>query len=62
MDALDERFVAAFALAGTAADCLDQARRYRQAGASELVLTFAGAQAETDMEYLAGGAVQPASA
>jgi 5,10-methylenetetrahydromethanopterin reductase len=52
-DALDDRFVAAFAIAGTAADCLAQARRYRAAGASELALTFAGAQPERDMEYLA---------
>ena len=61
-DALDERFVAAFALAGTAADCLGQARRYHAAGASELVLTFAGAQTETDMEYLAGAVTRTASA
>ena len=51
-DALDDRFVAAFAIAGTADDCLAQARRYRAAGASELALTFAGAQPETDMAYL----------
>ena len=52
-DALDERFVAAFAIAGTAEDCLTQARRYREAGASELALTFVGEQPERDMEYLA---------
>jgi 5,10-methylenetetrahydromethanopterin reductase len=52
-DVLDERFVDAFAIAGTAEDCLAQARRYRAAGATELVLTFVGPQAEQDMGYLA---------
>jgi 5,10-methylenetetrahydromethanopterin reductase len=55
-DALDDRFVDAFAIAGTAEDCLAQARRYRAAGATELALTFVGAQPETDMEYLASRA------
>jgi 5,10-methylenetetrahydromethanopterin reductase len=50
---LDARFVETFAIAGTAEDALVQARRYREAGASELVLTFAGAQPEADMAYLA---------
>jgi 5,10-methylenetetrahydromethanopterin reductase len=52
-DALDDRFVAAFAIAGTAEDCLAQARAYGEAGVSELVLTFVGAQPDEDMEYLA---------
>jgi 5,10-methylenetetrahydromethanopterin reductase len=52
-DALDDRFVAAFAIAGTAEDCLAQARRYGEAGASELALTFVGAQPEADMALLA---------
>jgi len=52
-DALDERFIGAFAIAGTAEDCRAQARRYRAAGATELALTFVGAQAERDMEYFA---------
>ena len=52
-DVLDERFVDAFAIAGTAEDCLAQARRYRAAGATELVLTFVGPQPEQDMGYLA---------
>jgi 5,10-methylenetetrahydromethanopterin reductase len=55
-DALDERFVAAFAIAGTAEDCLAQAQRYREAGASELALTFVGQQPDEDMKYL-GGAI-----
>ena len=54
--ALDERFVQAFAIAGTAEDALAQARRYGEAGASELVLTFAGRRAEADMQYLANAA------
>jgi 5,10-methylenetetrahydromethanopterin reductase len=52
-DALDQRFVDAFAIAGTAEDCLAQARRYRAAGATELALTFVGEQPEQDMELLA---------
>lgn len=53
---LDGRFVAAFAVAGTAEDCLTQAQRYRRAGVDELVLTFAGDQAGADMTYF-GAAV-----
>src|SRR5262249_61044186 len=41
-DALDARFVAAFAIAGTADDCLAQARRYRAAGAGEPAPPFVG--------------------
>ncbi|HKA80882.1 MAG TPA: LLM class flavin-dependent oxidoreductase [Xanthobacteraceae bacterium] len=52
-DALDARFVVAFAIAGTADDCLAQARRYRAAGASELALTFVGPRPDEDMAYLA---------
>jgi 5,10-methylenetetrahydromethanopterin reductase len=55
--ALDERFVAAFAVAGTAEDCLAEAARYRRAGVDELVLTFAGSQPAVDMVYF-GSAVQ----
>jgi 5,10-methylenetetrahydromethanopterin reductase len=51
-EALDDRFVAAFAIAGSAEDCLLQARRYRAAGATELALTFVGPQPDADMEYL----------
>jgi 5,10-methylenetetrahydromethanopterin reductase len=57
---LDDRFLAAFALAGTAQDCLDQAQSYTEAGATELVLTFAGPQPEADMRYL-GSAVSALS-
>ena len=51
-DALDDRFVAAFAIAGTAEDCLAQAALYAKAGVTELVLTFAGDEPERDMAYL----------
>jgi 5,10-methylenetetrahydromethanopterin reductase len=53
VDALDDRFVAAFAIAGTPADCLAQARHYGAAGATELALTFVGAYPEAAMEALA---------
>jgi 5,10-methylenetetrahydromethanopterin reductase len=49
---LDDRFLAAFAIAGTAEDCLAQARAYLEAGATELVLSFAGPQPEQAMQYL----------
>jgi 5,10-methylenetetrahydromethanopterin reductase len=52
MDVLDDRFVAAFAIAGTAEDCLSEAARYRRAGVDELVLTFAGGQPADDIAYL----------
>jgi 5,10-methylenetetrahydromethanopterin reductase len=55
--ALDERFITAFAVAGTAEDCLAQAAGYRRAGVDELVLTFAGSQPAVDMAYF-GSALQ----
>lgn len=54
---LDERYIAAFAVAGTAEDCFAQAQRFRRAGVDELVLTFAGPQPAVDMAYF-GRAVQ----
>jgi 5,10-methylenetetrahydromethanopterin reductase len=53
---LDERFVAALAIAGTADDCLVQARRYAEAGATELALTFVGSRPQADMEMIAAAA------
>jgi 5,10-methylenetetrahydromethanopterin reductase len=52
-EVLDDRYVDAFAIAGTAAECLATAQRYRRAGVTELVLTFAGPQPEADLAYLA---------
>ncbi len=51
--ALDEHHVAAFAIAGTADECLEQAARYRAAGVDELALTFVGDQPLDDMAYFA---------
>jgi len=53
---LDERFVAALAIAGTADDCLTQARRYAEAGATELALTFVGPQLQAEIELIAAAA------
>ena len=49
---LDDRFVEAFAIAGTAEECLRQAAVYRAAGVDELALTFAGEQVAQDIAYL----------
>jgi 5,10-methylenetetrahydromethanopterin reductase len=57
---LDHRFVAAFAIAGDAGECLAQAASCRRAGVGELALTFAGSQPDIDMAYF-GGALLRAS-
>ncbi|MBV9018956.1 MAG: LLM class flavin-dependent oxidoreductase [Alphaproteobacteria bacterium] len=49
---LDDRFVEAFAIAGTAEECLATAARYGDAGVNELVLTFVGAQAAEQIGHL----------
>jgi len=49
---LDDRFVAAFAIAGTVADCCAQLADRATAGVTEVALTFAGADATADMAYL----------
>lgn len=41
---LDERFVAAFAIAGTPAECREQPALYRAAGVDELALSFSSAE------------------
>jgi hypothetical protein len=51
-DVLDDRFVEAFAIAGTAEDALAQARRTVR----PLVLTLVGPRPEANMEYLARAA------
>jgi 5,10-methylenetetrahydromethanopterin reductase len=56
--ALDDRFIAAFAIAGTPEECLAQAARYRRAGVNELVLTFGGPQPEADMAQFAAVLVE----
>jgi 5,10-methylenetetrahydromethanopterin reductase len=50
---LDARYVAAFAIAGTAPECLQQAASYRTAGVDELALTFAGPRPEEAVAMLA---------
>lgn len=49
---LDDRFIEAFAIAGTAEECLATAARYARAGVHELVLTFVGALAAEQMVHL----------
>jgi 5,10-methylenetetrahydromethanopterin reductase len=51
-DVLDERYVAAFSLSGTADDCLTAARQCRTAGVTELALTFGGPTAVEDIRRL----------
>jgi 5,10-methylenetetrahydromethanopterin reductase len=50
---LDERYSAAFTLAGTAEDCRAQAAAYAAAGVTEIALTFSGANAAADMATVA---------
>ena len=50
--ALDDRYVAAFAIAGTVEDCLARAEGYAACGVGELVLTFTGARAGDEIAYL----------
>ena len=52
-DVLEDRFVDAFAIAGTVEECLQQAAHYRRAGVDELALTFAGAEPVEQMTHLA---------
>jgi len=50
---LDDRFVAAFAIAGDAEDCRKQVAAYGAAGVTELALTFSARRADEDMRTLA---------
>ncbi len=58
---LDDRFVQAFAIAGTPADCVAQIAACGAAGVTELALTFAGPEAATEMKDLAAAAISEAS-
>jgi 5,10-methylenetetrahydromethanopterin reductase len=60
-EVLDDRFVDAFAVAGTAAECLDRARAFRRIGVTELGLAFAGDGVAADIAYL-GAALASAAA
>ena len=50
---LDGRFVEAFAIAGTAADCAVQVAACGKARVTELALTFSGTQSTAEMKELA---------
>ena len=50
--AIDQRFVEAFSLAGTAEDCLGRIAAYGDAGVSDLILTFVGPDPAADMAML----------
>jgi len=49
---LDDRFVEAFAIAGTAEECVARAMLYRRTGVDELVLTFMGERPAEQMAQL----------
>jgi 5,10-methylenetetrahydromethanopterin reductase len=51
-DVLSDRFVDAFAVAGTADECRDRIADYTRAGVTELVLTFVGPDPAVDLAYL----------
>ena len=48
----DERFLEAFTVTGDADDCRRRVAAYRDAGVTDLVLTFVGAEPARDMAYL----------
>src|SRR5215469_9759452 len=56
--ALDDRFIDAFAIAGTADECLGRIHAYDHAAVTELVLTFAGDDPFADIACL-GRALRP---
>ncbi|RAI40365.1 LLM class flavin-dependent oxidoreductase [Rhodoplanes roseus] len=58
---LDERFTAAFSIAGTPDDCLAAAAAYAAAGVTELALTFEGDEAIADIGLM-GAALAGAGA
>ena len=49
---LDDRYVTAFAIAGTIEDCRAQAAIRAEAGVTELALTFFGPSAAADMAFI----------
>jgi 5,10-methylenetetrahydromethanopterin reductase len=52
MDQPDARFLEAFTVTGDAEDCRRRLAAYRDAGVTDLVLTFVGAEPARDMAYL----------
>ena len=57
--ALDDRFTRAFALSGTADECLRLAMEYKKAGVTELALTFTGPNAVAEIKTLGYAAGLP---
>jgi 5,10-methylenetetrahydromethanopterin reductase len=57
---LDDRYTDAFALAGTPEDCVATARRYAEAGVTELAVTVSGPDASAEMAMI-GEALKRAS-
>jgi 5,10-methylenetetrahydromethanopterin reductase len=49
---LDDRYIAAFAIAGNIADCRAQAAAYAAAGVTELALTFFEPSASENIAYI----------
>ena len=56
---LDERYVDAFAIAGTGDDCLRRLAKFHDAGVDEVALSFAGRQKASDMAELANCLAAP---
>ncbi len=54
--ALSDRFAAAFAIAGTPDECLEQARAHKEVGISELAITFDGNTSDDDQVRLIAAA------
>ena len=52
-EALDDRFVDAYSVAGNADDCVAAISRFGCIGVTEMILTFVGMQPTIDMTYLA---------
>lgn len=52
VNVLDDRYLAAYTIAGNADDCLAGMERFGKVGVTELVVTFQGTQPAEDMTYL----------
>ena len=55
-EVLDDTFVAAYAIAGTIHECLDQCQALAEDGVTELTLTFQGERPEEGMAQLGAAA------
>jgi hypothetical protein len=52
LEVLDERYITAFAIAGTATECLERARAYHRIGVDELALGLVGPEPQADLAAL----------